>query len=249
MTSHSFTAHARRRHRPQARRLSPAARLAMPRSVVGAAVAALGLAVILAVAPPTPAHAATALRGKAALEGTRTRPPVVEHFAAGTTQDLAVPASAAAADVTRDAVASSSPDELFVKSGTNADWAKLVLYYGGWPVSDQNVTVMLQWMIRENGADSWWLRNNPLNNGYGSGGGGGLGSYDNLQVAAKKVAENLSRGGGYQPIIDCLAASCPPAQTAQAIWESPWATSHYGNGSRWTTGSVKLVKAPAANWG
>jgi hypothetical protein len=217
--------------------------------VLGAAVAALGLAVILAVAPPSPAHARTLLHGRTALTGTKTQPPVTPTYAPGSTQDLAVSSTAASPDVTRDATATTSPDELYVASGTNADWAKLVLYYGGWPTSDQNVTVMLQWMIRENGTDSWWLRNNPLNNGYGSGGGGGLGRYDNLQVAAKKVAENLSRGGGYQPIIDCLAASCAPAQTAQAIWESPWATSHYGNGSRWTTGSVKLVKAPADAWG
>jgi hypothetical protein len=215
----------------------------MSRSVTGAAVAALGLAVILAVAPPAPAHAATRDAHGRAL------PPPVQHFAPGTTQDLAVAADAAVPQVTRDTTAVTSPEELYVQSGTNADWAKLILSYGGWPVSDDNVTVLLQWMIRENGADSWWLRNNPLNNGYGSGGGGGLGRYDDLQIAAKKVAENLARGGGYQPIIDCLAASCPAAQTAQAIWESPWATSHYGYGERWTTGAVKIVKAPADAWG
>src|SRR4051794_22413036 len=66
--------------------------------------------------------------------------------------------------------------QTFVAGGTNHDWAKLVMLFGGWPQTESNITVMLRWMRQENGPESWWTRNNPLNNGYGSGGGGGLGS-------------------------------------------------------------------------
>ena len=77
---------------------------------------------------------------------------------------------------------------------TNYDWADMVLQIGGWPVSTNNVTVITQWMTSEEPTSDWYDRNNPLNNGYGSGGGAGLGSYPNLQVAAYDVVANLNAG-------------------------------------------------------
>ena len=74
---------------------------------------------------------------------------------------------------------------------TNFDWARLVLKDGGWAQSSNNITVITQWMDSEEPVDDWWDRNNPLNNGLGSGGGEGLGSYSNLVVAAHYVALNL----------------------------------------------------------
>ncbi|HEX4057231.1 MAG TPA: hypothetical protein VHX87_02795 [Galbitalea sp.] len=136
------------------------------------------------------------------------------------------------------------------EGGTNYDWAKLVLLAGGWPMSKSNVTVILRWMRQENGANNWWNRNNPLNNSYGAPGAGGTGHYANLIIAAQKVAGALhaGAGGGYSGIVSALAASSSPGVTAQAIWASFWSTSHYANGTHWSTAPVPVVKAPAGDW-
>lgn len=131
--------------------------------------------------------------------------------------------------------------------GTNQAWAQLVLVFGGWPQTDANISVLLQWMRQENGPPDWWNRNNPLNNGYGSGGGAGLGSYPDLLTAAEYCAENLQRG--YPDIVAGLQSGNSAEATAQAIWASPWSTSHYGDGTHWSTTPVTVVQAPASAWG
>jgi hypothetical protein len=132
---------------------------------------------------------------------------------------------------------------------TNADWAALVLTDAGLPVTANNVTVILQWMDSENDPNDWWLRNNPLNNGLGSGGGSGFGSYDNLQTAAGYVAQQLTRDDGlFSPIFQALAGNSSTPVTAAAIWNSAWATSHYGYGSSWHAVDVPIVSAPASAW-
>ena len=135
-----------------------------------------------------------------------------------------------------------------VASGTNYDWAKMVLLYGGWPMTEANITVLVRWMRQENGPSDWWNRNNPLNNGWGSGGGGGTGTYASLSVAAQKAAEALGRNPGYAGIVANLAASSPTATTEAAIWASPWATGHYANGGHWHYSDVPVVTAPAGAW-
>jgi hypothetical protein len=140
---------------------------------------------------------------------------------------------------------------------TDFDWATLVLEDGGWPTSSNNVTVITQWMASENciptrsGCSSpWWNRNNPLNNGLGSGGGDGTGSYSNLVIAAYYVALNLEASNyGYPQIADDLAASEAPSVTATAIEDSDWAESHYGYGSGWHSSAVESIAAPASAWG
>lgn len=134
--------------------------------------------------------------------------------------------------------------------GTNYAWAKLVLLDGGWPQSDNNVVVILRWMRQENGTNNWWNRANPLNNGYGAPGAGGTGSNANLILAAKNAAGALrvGAGGGYAGIVSALAASSSPDVTAAAIWASSWSTSHYANGTHWSTAPVPIVKAPASAW-
>jgi hypothetical protein len=165
-------------------------------------------------------------------------------------QSLDVTAAAPALDtVTRDVYAATPGIATLAASGTNHDWARMVMLFGGWPQSDSNITVMLRWMRQENGADSWWTRNNPLNNGYGSGGGGGLGRYANLVVAAQKCAENLQRHPGFQSIEDGFASSAPTEVIEAAIWASPWASGHYANGGHWHYTPVESVKAPAGAWG
>ena len=134
--------------------------------------------------------------------------------------------------------------------GTNYAWAKLVLLDGGWPQSDNNVVVLLRWMRQENGANDWWNRNNPLNNSYGAPGAGGTGRNASLITAAANAAGALkaNAGGGYSGIVAALAASADPAVTAEAIWASSWSSSHYANGSHWSTAPVPEVKAPASAW-
>ena len=162
-------------------------------------------------------------------------------------QHIAVDATIAAPVISRDDIAATDSVQTLSNHGTNADWAKLVLMFGGWPQTDANVTLMLRWMRQENGPPDWWNRNNPLNNGYGSGGGAGLGSYPDLVTAAKYCAANLQRG--YPAIVAGLAASASPDVTAPAIWASPWASSHYGNGTHWSTSPVEIVQAPPSAWG
>jgi hypothetical protein len=163
-------------------------------------------------------------------------------------QSLSAPQGVVAAVVSREAYSATPGVETLVASGTNHDWAKMVLLFGEWPMTEANVTVLTRWMRQENGTNNWWNRNNPLNNGYGSGGGGGTGTYESLVVAAQKAAENLKRGSGYAAIRAALAASAPTNVTEQAIWASPWASGHYENGGHWSSRPVDVVKAPADAW-
>ena len=163
-------------------------------------------------------------------------------------QTFSVPASASGTAMARDSMTVTPGVETLSLGGTNEDWAKLVLLYGQWPQTEENVTVILRWMRQENGTSSWWNRNNPLNNGYGSGGGSGLGSYDSLAIAAEMCAKNLQTQGSYDAIVASLAASGSADATAAAIWASPWASSHYANGSHWSTSPVDIVKAPDSAW-
>ncbi|MEO7122891.1 MAG: hypothetical protein ABI400_07190, partial [Lacisediminihabitans sp.] len=163
-------------------------------------------------------------------------------------QSLTVSSHAAGVRIHRDGYSMAAGPASLAASGTNYAWAALVLVDGSWPVTDANITVFVRWMRQENGANNWWNRNNPMNNGYGSGGGGGTGSYQNLVVAAQKAAENLQRNPSFSAIVAALASSAPTEVTEQAIWASPWASSHYGNGSRWHRTPVDVVKAPDSAW-
>lgn len=202
------------------------------RLAVGASLGALSLIAVFAIAPPATPDAA----GQLAVY-------ISEH-----PQTLRVSDRVSLQDGSRDGYSATAGVESLAASGTNYSWAKLVMLSGGWPQSEANVTVMVRWMRQENGTASWWNRNNPLNNGYGSGGGSGLGSYDTLVTAAQKAAQNLQRNPSFATIVAAFAVSAPTNITEQAIWASPWASSHYGNGSRWHTSSVPEVAAPASAW-
>ena len=204
------------------------------RTILSLAAAALsfGLVAISAVAPATMVSASQRIQAE--------RDAVAQKF---TVSDAVI-----VADVSRATYSVTPGVDTWVRGGTNHDWARLVLLLGGWPVSDNNVTVLTRWMRQENGADNWWNRNNPLNNGWGSGGGGGTGSYPNLVVAAENAAKALHGLPGYRPIIDALAASAPTEVTEHAIWASPWASGHYANGGHWHYTPVDTVKAPPGAW-
>ncbi len=137
----------------------------------------------------------------------------------------------------------------YIRGGTNYDWARLVLLMGGFPISESNVTVVTRWMRQENFVDTWYTRNNPLNNGWGSGGGGGTGSYVNLVDAAQNAAEALNTLPRYSEIVATLQASAPTDEVERAIWFSGWATGMYNNGAHWAYNEVPVVTAPPSAWG
>lgn len=209
------------------------------------AIAVLGLGLILTIAPPAPPRAvAASIPGVSAALAAELRAQPV--FSREQTQQLTVGSSAVGGSAPRDAVQATPGEAMLIAQGTNASWAQLVMLYGGWPQSEANITVFLQWMRQENGPNDWWNRNNPLNNGWGSGGGGGLGSYDTLVTGAKMAAENLQRPL-FSGIAACFAAG--KGGCKDAIVASPWAASRYGNGTRWSTRPVDIFTAPAAAWG
>jgi len=149
-----------------------------------------------------------------------------------------------------DASAGASPAvHLGTGLSTNYDFARLVLQDGGWPVSANNVTVLTQWLRSEEPPTRWWNRDNPLNNGLGSGGGSGLGSYGSVVTAAFFIALNLQNSAyGYPAIARDLRQSVAVPRTDEAIWRSSWAAGHYGRGADWGTSPVPSVAAPPVAW-
>jgi hypothetical protein len=200
--------------------------------LIGAAITAFALTVVFVVAPPAPATAAEIMAAYNAEYG----------------QTFQASGAVAPTVIARDSYSVTPGVPSLAASGTNYDWAKAVLTLGGWPVSEANVTVFVRWMRQENGPDNWWNRNNPLNNGWGSGGGGGTGSYPNLIVAAENAAEALHGGPGYRALSAACALRAPTEVTEHAIWASPWASGHYANGAHWHYTPVPIVKAPAGAW-
>lgn len=163
-------------------------------------------------------------------------------------QTVSVSALASLPLVSRESFTATPGIATLAASGTNHDWATLVLIDAGFPVTDNNVTVLTRWMRQENGTDNWWNRNNPLNNGWGSGGGGGTGSYDNLVIAAENAAKALHGNPGYASIVASFSTSAETTVTESSIWASPWASGHYDNGGHWSYAEVPVVKAPVGSW-
>ncbi|MFT4029910.1 MAG: hypothetical protein QM675_08535 [Protaetiibacter sp.] len=208
--------------------------------VAGAIAVSFGLTASLALAPPAPPSEAAALAA----------------YARDNAQDVDVSTAASAAHLetsgagTRDDYDATDGEETFIAGGTNYDWAKLVLLYAGFPLSDSNVTVIVRWMRQENYTDSWWNRNNPLNNGWGASyGAGGTGSNTDLVAAAHNAADALLTHSSYAGIVAAFRASVDSASVEAAIWASNWASGHYANGAHWHYTEVPVVPAPASAWG
>ena len=197
-------------------------------------VAAMALTVSLAIVIPTPP----------------TEAEVLAEYIDDNAQSMAVSVVATAGEVTRGTYGATPGIATLAAGGTNRDWAQLVLLSGGWPMTDDNITVIMRWMRQENGTNNWWNRNNPLNNGFGSGGGGGTGRYANLVIAAQKAAEALGKLSGYRGIVAALSTgTTPTASIESAIWNSNWASGHYDNGGHWSYAEVPIVKSPEGTWG
>ena len=207
---------------------------------VGAVAAAFALMISMAIAPPIPPSDAA----------------VLSAYAHANAQEVEVEADATAKDlveagaVTRDDYEATQGIDSLKASGTNHDWAKLVLLFAGFPMTDTNVTVITRWMRQENYVDSWWNRNNPLNNGWGATyGPGGTGSNINLVEAARNAADALLTNRGYAGMVAAFRASASTSAVESAIWASPWASGHYNNGAHWHYTPVEVIKAPASAWG
>ena len=200
---------------------------------VGAAVIAFALFATLSIAPPAPPSDAQALQAY-----------LDEHA-----QTLAVADDAASTVTIRDDYDATPGIPTLKAEGTNYAWAKMVMLFGGWPITDDNITVFTRWMRQENGPPDWFNRNNPLNNGWGTQGGTFMSGYANLVDAAKWAADALNSNPGYAGIREGFAQAKPAAEIEAAIWASPWATGHYNNGAHWHYTPVEVVAAPAALWG
>ena len=172
----------------------------------------------------------------------------LDTYIAENAQSIIVATGATSPVIERETYTATPGIATLAAGGTNHDWAKLVLLFGKFPMTDTNVTVITRWMRQENGPPDWWNRNNPLNNGWGSGGGGGLGTYDSLITAAENAAKALHGNPGYSKIVASLRASESTSSIERAIWASPWATGHYNNGAHWSSAPVPVIKAPESAW-
>lgn len=207
---------------------------------IGAVAATFGLMISMALAPPTPPSQAAMLNAYADIHAQE-----LEVEAEGAAEQLV-----ATGVVTRDDYDATQGIETLKAGGTNHDWAKMVLLLAGFPMSDTNVTVITRWMRQENYVDSWWNRNNPLNNGWGASyGPGGTGSNVNLVEAARNAADALLTNRGYAGIVEAFRASASTESVESAIWASPWASGHYNGGAHWHYTPVEVIKAPASAWG
>ena len=108
---------------------------------VGAAIVAFAFMMILSVAPPAPPTDAQEL----------------QTYLDTHAQTLTVSGEAeSSAPIDLGEYTATPGVETLATSGTNYDWAKLVLIFADLPVTDDNVTVFTRWMRQENGADDWW---------------------------------------------------------------------------------------------
>jgi len=140
----------------------------------------------------------------------------------------------------KNAAATQAATPLSIDSIGPDTWAGLVLAIGGWPITPNNLANMETWMRAENYATTWTGTagaNNPLNNGLGSGGGDGTGSYPDLFTAAVYAVKGIQGGifsttcGGNTPggIAQALAADAPFPVFSQAVIKSGWASGCYTN--------------------
>lgn len=213
-------------HRPR----RPASRWHL---AITATAGVLALGLIVALAPPTPPSDAE----------------LVAAYNARWGQTMQVPAHVEEIEVVRDSYEATPGIETLKAGGTNHDWARMVLLFAEWPMTDDSVTVITRWMRQENYVDDWWLRNNPLNNGWGAEGGTFLGGNPDLVDAARDVADALTTNPGYSGIAAAFRRGAPSSEIERAIWASPWATGHYNDGAHWHYNAVPEVTAPASAWG
>lgn len=121
--------------------------------------------------------------------------------------------------------------------GTAQAWAQSLLQAIGAPVTPATTQVVYDWEVSEGGGGQY----NPLNQGPVPGHpeltissrGGGSADYKSYAAGLQGAADYLSMSN-FQAIKKALVAGNADAARA-AIIASPWAGSHYGNGSAFST--------------
>ena len=121
-------------------------------------------------------------------------------------------------------------------------WAQQLLGLIGAPKTPGNIEFIYQWERAEGGGGKY----NPLNQGpvpgqpnlttTGQQYGGGAADFASWQAGLLGARDYLNMPA-YAGIRNALLAN-KPAQARTALWQSPWASSHYGYGSRWPGGPV-----------
>jgi hypothetical protein len=119
--------------------------------------------------------------------------------------------------------------------GSAVTYAQDLLQSLGVPQSTQNVQFVYDWEVSEGGGGAF----NPLNVGpyeglatTGQQYGGGAADYPSYSASIKAVTDLLNKS--YPTIVTALKSSSYSG-AEQALWASPWAGSHYGYGSMWST--------------
>lgn len=142
------------------------------------------------------------------------------------------------------------PWSIFTQGGGNSvavGWAKQLLQALGAPDTPGNETFIYQWEKAEGGGGKY----NPLNQGpvpghpeltsTGQQYGGGAADYVSWNAGVTGAADYINMSS-YRGVKAGLLANNPTAART-ALWDSPWASSHYGHGSAWP--NVTLPGGPA----
>jgi hypothetical protein len=126
-------------------------------------------------------------------------------------------------------------------SGAARTWAVELLQALGAPVNSSNITFIYQWEASEGGGGEY----NPLNQGdvpgnssltsSGSQYGGGAANYVSWNAGIQGAVDYLHMSN-YKDVLAGLMAG-NGVQAMKALWASPWASSHYGNGASWSNDS------------
>lgn len=126
--------------------------------------------------------------------------------------------------------------------GAALTWAEDLLRRIGAPETAGNKQFVYDWEVSEGGGGAY----NPLNQGpvpgdprlttSGSQYGGGAADYASWTDGLTGAADYLNMSS-YQPVAADLQAN-DPAAARTALWDSPWAASHYGYGSAWSSEPV-----------
>lgn len=133
----------------------------------------------------------------------------------------------------------SGPWSIFSNGGNAAaqTWAQDLLSKMGAPATPANLKMVYDWEKSEGGGGKF----NPLNQGPvpghpelsgGSQYGGGAASYVSYDAGLQGAVDYLNMPNYTQVRADLMAGQGDAA--AQALWASPWAESHYGNGANWS---------------
>lgn len=132
--------------------------------------------------------------------------------------------------------------------GAAFSWALRLLQALGAPTTQSNITFIYQWEKSEGGGGQY----NPLNQGTVPGNssltqsgnqyGGGAADYVSWQAGIQGAVDYLHMSN-YTKVLTALKAGDGNAAKV-ALWNSPWASSHYGYGKGWSDAALPSQESP-----